>query len=72
MCYLYNVTLVLKSVKNTIITPSYYFIVKLQKIDLTDLFGPYRKKGAPDISSNSLETLIKPPFIENNSVQDIY
>ena len=70
--YLYNVTLLLKSVKNTIITPCYDFIVKFQKIDLTDLFGPYRKKDAPYISSNGLETLIKPPFIKNNLVQDIY
>ena len=72
MCYLYNVTLVLKSVKITIITTCYDFIVKFQKIDLTDLFGPYRKKDAPYISSNGLETLIKPPFIKNNLVQDIY
>ena len=70
--YLHNVTLVLKSVKTIIITPCYDFIVKIQKIDLTDLFGPYRKKDAPYISSNSLETLIKPPFIKNNLVQDIY
>ena len=71
-CYFNNVTLVLKNVETSIITPCYDFIVKFQKIDLTDLFGPYRKKDAPYISSNSLETLIKPPFIKNNLVQDIY
>jgi len=70
--YLYIVTLLLKSVKNTIFTPCYDFIVKFQKNDLTDLFGPHRKKDAPYISSNSLETLIIPPFIKNNLVQDIY
>ena len=68
MCYLYNVTLVLKSVKITIITTCYDFIVKFQKIDLTDLFGSYRKKDEPCISFGSLEMLMKHPSIKNNSV----
>ena len=72
MCYLYNVTLVLKSVKITIITTCYDFIVKFQKIDLTDLYGSYRKRDEPYISSNSLKMLLKRPSIKNNLVQVIY
>ena len=70
--YLYNVTLLLKSVKNTIITPCYDFIVKFQKIDLTDLFGPYRKRDEPYISSISLKMLMKRLSIKNNLVKVIY
>ena len=65
ICYLYNVTLVLNSVKIAIITLCYDFIVKFQKIDLTDLFGPYRKRDEPYISPYSLKMLMKPSFIEN-------
>ena len=71
-CYLYNVTSVLKSVKITIVTPCYDLIVKFQKIDLTDLFGPYSKRDEPYISSNCLKMLMKCPSIKNNLVEDIY
>ena len=68
MCYLKYVTLVLKSVKITIITPCYDFIVKFQKIDLTDLYGPYRKRDGPYINSYGLKMLLKCPSIKNNLV----
>ena len=71
ICYLYNVTSVLKSVKITIFTPSYDLIVKFEKIGLTALFGPYRKKDEPYIGSNSLKMFIRRPFTKNNVVYGI-
>ena len=65
-------TVVIINVKIPIIMPCYDFIIKFQNFDLTDLFGPYRKRDEPYISSISLKMQMKRLSIKNNLVKVIY